>query len=629
MAGKKHGESFSNFTSVSDVSSWWMKYPLALLLFAVAATLFSAIPAAHAVNLFFPFLVAVTISAWFSGTRPATLVTFLSSVTLLFLISGRFTAKPLNSDIVRLVLFVVLSLLITFLNSRRHQASEGFRALVELAPDAIVGVDDNGMIVLANSQAQKLFGYEPTELVGQKIEILVPESSRAAHIRHQQEYQARPRVRGMGDVDLYGRRKDGSEFPAEISLGPIRTDRGLLVTAIIRDITERRKSEDARAELIREQTARAEAEAMQRRFRDLVQDLDAIVWEIDLRTRMFTFVSDRAQQILGHPLDRWLEARHFWLKHVHPADRGLLVSFLRHITTGGANSVEYRARTASGETVWLRLIAYVVRDDEGSPRCLRGLMVDVTVRKLAEDAMRTTEKLAATGRLAASIAHEINNPMAAVTNLLYLLEHHPSLDNDARRYAKLAQDELGRVAHITRQMLGFYRDAVAAEDVNIPEVIQNILELYKSRFDDAHIKIRADLAAVNPVHAFPGELRQVFSNLLLNSAEAVPVGGTIRVRVTNSRQWSQQGSSGVRITFADNGMGIHQVNMNHIFEPFFTTKGQNGTGLGLWVTRGIVEKHGGTIQVRSSIRAGHRGTTFSIFIPIKAAQPQWHHAMAS
>lgn len=629
MAGKKYTESFSRLTSARSASSWRMRYLFALLLFVLAATMAWTIPAVHSVNPFFPFLVAVAVGAWFAGTGPALLVTFLSSVTLLFLISNHFAAAPPASDIVRLVLTLFVALLITFLNSRRQQASESFRALVELAPDGIIGVDDSGAIVLVNSQTQKLFGYEPSELLGRKIEVLVPEHFRAAHISYQQDYTAHPRLRAMGGMDLSARRKDGSVFPAEISLSPIQTERGMLVTAFIRDVSERRKAEESRAQLIREQAARAEAEAMQRRFRDLVQDLDAIVWEVDLNTRMFNFVSDRAERILGYPIQHWVRVPRFWLKHIHPDDRFQIISFLRNVEKGGSNSIEYRARTAVGGTVWLRLIVYVVRDEQGSPRCLRGLMVDVTTRKLSEDSLRNTEKLAATGRLAASIAHEINNPMAAVTNLLYLLEHHPSLDADARRYAKLAQDELSRISQITRQMLGFYRDSVAAQNVNIPEVIMGILELYKRRLETHGISVRTEFAAVGPVHAFPGELRQVFSNLLLNAAEAVHDGGTLHIRVGNAHRWSHDRSSGVRVTFSDNGAGIRRENIERIFEPFFTTKGQNGTGLGLWVSHGIVEKHGGTIKVRSSTRQGRRGTTFSIFLPIEAPQPQWHHAVAS
>jgi PAS domain S-box-containing protein len=629
MAGNQFSESFSMLSSVRNATSWRVRYSFALLLFALATAMALVTPAIHSTNLGLLFLVAVGITASMSGTGPALCVTVLSAATLLFFISNHFRTAPQARDIVGLVLTLILSVLISFLSSRRSRASESFRALVESAPDAIIGVDDRGTIVLVNSQAQKLFGYESSELLGQKIEILVPESFRAAHIYHQQEYKAHPRVRKMGGMDLYARRKDGTDFPAEISLSPIRTERGLLVTAIVRDITERRRAEEARTQLVREQTARAEAEAMQRRFRDLVQDLDAIVWEVDLDSRRFNFVSDRAQHILGYPLQRWVETRRFWLKHIHPDDRGQIVSFLRHIGTGGHNSIEYRAITSAGATIWLRLIAYLVRDEQGKPRCLRGLIVDVTVRKLSEDALRTTEKLAATGRLAASIAHEINNPMAAVTNLLYLIEHHPSLDEAARRYAKLAQDEMSRVAQITRQMLGFYRDSVAAELVNIPEVLNGILELYKRRLEDDGITVRTDFAAVNPVHAFQGELRQVFSNLLLNAAEAVDQGGAIRIRVGRARRWSRYDVSGIRVTFADNGTGIRRENMNRIFEPFFTTKGQNGTGLGLWVSHGIIEKHGGAIQVRSSTRPGHRGTTFSVFLPIQTAQPQSRHAIAS
>ena len=629
MAIGKNRNFVSRFTSFRDNNPGWIRYSTSLLLFLLASTVSWLIPAVHANGAFFPYLAATAISVWISGTRPTLVLTVLSSASLILLIIHDPVSKLHPINIARLGLFLFVSLTITALGRQRRQASESFRELVESAPDAMIGVDHTGAMVLVNSQAERLFGYKRSELLGRKLEVLVPERFRSAHAGHQLEYKAHPRVRPMGAMDLRARRKDGTEFPAEISLSPIHTEHGLLVTSIIRDVTERRRAEEARAEFIREQATRVQAEAMQHRFRDLVQDLDAIVWEADIPSRMFTFVSDRAQPMLGYPIQHWLQTRDFWLKHVCPEDRQSMTSFLRQIARGGSNSTEYRATAADGRTVWLRLIVYVVRDENGSPLFLRGLMLDVTARKLTEDAMRTTEKLAATGRLAASIAHEINNPMAAITNLLYLIENHPSLDESGRRYARLAQDEIRRVTHITRQMLGFYRDSVSAVQVNIPEVIGSIVELYKRRLDDDGILVKTEFGEVGEVHAFPGEIRQVFSNLLLNAVEAVNPGGTIHVRVTHSRQWAHPHREGVRVTFADNGSGIRRENLSRIFEPFFTTKGQNGTGLGLWVSNGIIQKHGGAIRVRSSARADNCGTTFSIFLPYQAIHSQQRHATAS
>jgi two-component system CheB/CheR fusion protein len=249
---------------------------------------------------------------------------------------------------------------------------------------------------------------------------------------------------------------------------------------------------------------------------------------------------------------------------------------------------------------------------------VRGVMVDVTERHRAEVALRNSEKLAATGRLAATIAHEINNPMAAVTNLMYLLEQMPGLDPTAREFARIAQEELQRMAHITRQMLGFYRDTAAPVDASIPELLQNVLQLYAKRIASSGVKVETRFDKVPQVRVFPGEIRQVFSNLILNALDAVEKGGAIRVRVHPGHNWSGEGSPGVRISIADNGSGIDPALRHRIFEPFFTTKDQRGTGLGLWVCQGIVRKHGGRITVRSSKRLGRSGTCFSILLPLNA-----------
>ncbi len=273
---------------------------------------------------------------------------------------------------------------------------------------------------------------------------------------------------------------------------------------------------------------------------------------------------------------------------------------------------------ADGSAVEVEASMAPVRDDSGRQIGISIIARDISERKRAEEALRASEKLAATGRLAATIAHEINNPLESVTNLLYLLERHPGLETTAREYATLAQRELGRVAHIARQMLGFYRDATRPIPVRLRQVIENVIDLYGHKARNAGVQISARLEDDEEIWVFPGEMRQVFSNLFINAIEAAGNGGRVVVHLYKSRALDHFVRRGVWVSIADTGPGIPAGNLNRIFEPFFTTKGERGTGLGLWVTRGIVQKHGGRIRVRSSTRPGRSGTFFSVFFPLRS-----------
>ncbi len=267
----------------------------------------------------------------------------------------------------------------------------------------------------------------------------------------------------------------------------------------------------------------------------------------------------------------------------------------------------------------MRASAAPVRDAGGRIIAAVTTFFDITEMRRTEEAMRASEKLAATGRLAASIAHEINNPLESVTNLLYLLEHDRELHQQARQYAALAQQELGRVAHIARQTLGFYRDTAMPVPLSLSELLENVLELYERRLRSKGIEVTRQYEATDEVQGFPGELRQVFSNLMINAIESVGPGGTIRLHIFTAPDWSHPSERGVHVVIADNGPGIATESRARIFEPFFTTKGERGTGLGLWVSRGIVQKHGGHIRFRSSTRPEQGGTVFSVFLPISTA----------
>jgi PAS domain S-box-containing protein len=241
-------------------------------------------------------------------------------------------------------------------------------------------------------------------------------------------------------------------------------------------------------------------------------------------------------------------------------------------------------------------------------------LFNIEERRRTEDALRRSEKLAATGRLAASIAHEINNPLAALTNLVYLIETEATSE-PIRGYAHTAQLELARVAHITRQTLAFCRESTSPTDVNLAELIDSALFLYATAIRNKNLEVRRELRFTGNIHGYPNELRQVLSNIVGNAVEAMPNGGCLRIRLYRSREWNNSRKSGVRIVIGDSGEGIKPDHKPRLFEPFFTTKAEKGTGLGLWVSQGIVEKHGGFIRLKSSTMPERRGTVFSVFLP--------------
>ncbi len=237
-------------------------------------------------------------------------------------------------------------------------------------------------------------------------------------------------------------------------------------------------------------------------------------------------------------------------------------------------------------------------------------------RQRAEEALRTSEKLAVAGRLAASIAHEINNPLEAVTNLLYLSSFSSSLE-ESKNYTQTAMSELARVSEIVTQTLRFHRAQIKPVMVQVPEIVESALVLYHARLRSAQIVIERDFRECRPILASVGELRQVILNLVANAADAMARGGRLIIRVGDKQEYSHGARRGVRLTIADTGSGIHPDIKGRLFEPFVSTKGNKGTGLGLWVSSEIVRRHGGTIQVRSSALSPDSGTVFSVFLPVQ------------
>jgi signal transduction histidine kinase len=234
--------------------------------------------------------------------------------------------------------------------------------------------------------------------------------------------------------------------------------------------------------------------------------------------------------------------------------------------------------------------------------------------QVVEEALRRSEKLAVVGRLAASMAHEINNPLAAVTNLLYLIGASTTLE-ESKAYAEIAASELARVSEITIQTLRFYREPVKPTNVHMSEIVESALALYRTRLNSARIAVERDFRESYPIMAKAGELRQLTLNLIGNAVDAIGREGTLKIRVSNSHEHSNGSRRGIRLTVADTGPGIHPAIRTTLFDPFVSTKGDTGTGLGLWVSSEIVRRHGGTIRVKSRARSQSTGTVFSVFLP--------------
>jgi PAS domain S-box-containing protein len=241
---------------------------------------------------------------------------------------------------------------------------------------------------------------------------------------------------------------------------------------------------------------------------------------------------------------------------------------------------------------------------------------DVTDHKRLEQSLRNAEQQAAMGRVAAIIAHELNNPLETVTNVFYLLRDHPSLDDDARNLARIADEEMARVRHIAKQTLAFCRDSENPVPVSLRIIVEEVLQAFRRQIQANQVNVETKIASNGFVLAFPVELRQIFINLIGNALQAMPEGGTLRVNLRNGSEWTPgTARHGVRITITDTGVGIPMKVRHKIFQPFFTTKAEKGTGLGLWVSRGIVQKLNGTLQFRCTNSRGQSMTSFSVFIP--------------
>ncbi|HET7871496.1 MAG TPA: ATP-binding protein, partial [Terriglobales bacterium] len=272
----------------------------------------------------------------------------------------------------------------------------------------------------------------------------------------------------------------------------------------------------------------------------------------------------------------------------------------------------------SGKRVQVSLTVSPVKDQYGRVIGAAKIARDVSERKRAEEALLISEKLASVGRLAATVAHEINNPLAAVVNVVYLIRNSAELPANLRAYATIAEQELNRISALTRQTLGFYRESGGIAPTRVGELAHELATLFSRKAANKSIAVRVQVRSDPEILAVKSEIRQLIANLLGNSIDAVPEKGCISIRVAKSTTYKDQ--EGVRLTIADSGPGIPADIRESIFEPFFTTKQDVGTGLGLWICKNIVRRHKGSLRLRSRSGEGKSWTVFSIFLPADPAR---------
>ena len=471
-----------------------------------------------------------------------------------------------------------------------------YRVFVERMKEGAVTVSADATILYCNHAFSEIIGHPLDQIIGRSVYEFVPKTERD---RFDSVY--RHPLDGPTKMEMQLRAADGHLIPIFASANFFQ-EGSTTVCMVITDLTEQKRQEEIvsagrLAHLIVQQAAEAIA----------VCDNSG---KIVLASEAFHQLCGRNALLLSldsvMPLD--------FSGHAQESGSEFAVNQVLEGRTFRGTEVVFNRE--DGETTHLLLSAARLRlPGGGTSGCVISLF-DIEERKRTEEYLRRSERLAATGRLAATIAHEINNPLAAVTNLLYLLSSDDRLDASLREYAEVAQAEISRVAHITKQTLAFHRDATIPVRVNLHDLVESVLYLYSQMLKVKKIRIQKELDFGGDVIGFPNELRQVISNIFENAIEASPESGHVRLRVYSSHEFLNSHKLGVRITIADDGPGIGLENSQRIFEPFFTTKGEKGTGLGLWVCQGIVHKHGGFIRMRSSINPLRSGTVFSIFLPL-------------
>lgn len=483
-------------------------------------------------------------------------------------------------------------------NHARPDSSEGSTSLLEAivysSNDAIITKDLNGIITSWNPAASRLFGYLPEEIIGQSILKLIP------LFLHAEEPEIIRKLRAGEQIAHYETTrltKSGEERLVSLTISPVKDKKGNVVggSKIIRDITDQKQSDYARF-----------------RLAAIVESSDDAILSKDLNGRITSW-NGAATRLLGYSEAEIIGSSVLRIipEELHSEEQEILSKLRAGQRIDHYETVRLRK---NGERVDVSITISPMKDATGTVIGASKVLRDISERKRMEQLLLQAEKIAATGKMAATVAHEINNPLEAVLNLVYLARLNASDPDRVRAFLNTAEAELARVSFIARQALGYYREHAAEQRVSLAELVEDALKIYEPKLKNAGIGVQPKVASRRPIVLRKGEMTQVISNLITNAIYAMPSGGTLRTTVEDA---TDSGRDGVILAVEDDGIGIPSENLERIFEPFFTTRSATGTGIGLWVTKQFIEGHDGTIEVQSNTGPASHGTRMSLFLPIE------------
>jgi PAS domain S-box-containing protein len=465
-------------------------------------------------------------------------------------------------------------------------------AIVNSSDDPIICKDLNGIIISWNEAAERVFGYRAEEIVGQSILRLIPPELQYEEEEILSKLRAGQRIEHYETTRL---KSSGERISVSVTISPIKDETGKVIAAskIARDISDRRRSDELHFRLAAIVDSADDA--------IVSKDLNGIVrsWNGGA-SRMFGYT---AEEMIGQSI----------LKIIPDELRYEEDEILRKLRSGERiDHYETVRRKKNNETLEVSVTISPIRDSSGTVIGASKIARDISERKRIEGLLIQSEKLAATGRMAAAVAHEINNPLESLVNLIFLARQDSAVDSKTYRYLLTAEEELERVSHLARQTLGYYRDTGSPAKVHVHSLIENVLTVYNAKFVSAGISVDTQFNDLQKIVVSRGEMIQVFSNIIANAVDAMRQGGALHITTRNLLASS---GDGLQIVVQDNGTGILQEHLARIFEPFFTTKGDLGSGIGLWVAKQLVERRGGQISVASSTVKGKSGTAITIFVP--------------